>query len=64
MASLFCVEIVPGGPNIYIIGKIFAIHYRIGKDIGAIREGGRVFAWDEYYKHDYGIELSKEELEK
>ena len=44
--------------------RIFAARYRIGKDIGAIRESGRVLAWDEYYKHDYGKELPIEELEK
>ena len=44
--------------------RIFAARYRIGKDIGAIRESGRVLAWDEYYKHDYGKELPLEELEK
>ena len=44
--------------------RIFAARYRIGKSIGAIRESGRVWAWDEYYKHDYGKELPLEELEK
>ena len=44
--------------------RVFAARYRIGKDIGAIRESGRVLAWDEYYKHDYGKELPIEELEK
>ena len=42
--------------------RIFAARYRIGKDIGAIMESGRVLAWDEYYKHDYGKELSEEEF--
>ena len=42
--------------------RIFAARYRIGKDIGAIRESGRVLDWFEYYKHDYGKELTEEEF--
>lgn len=42
--------------------RIFAARYRIGKDIGAIGDSGKVNDWFEYYKHDYGKELTEEEF--